>query len=192
MDNSSYPLLNVEFQMTLMTPADGRVPVPVTMMFSRSALPSPPGTPAPAGPASRGAAGGDPPATEQLISVGWGYAFISPASIQADNGAGLTKGIIGLVNKGQPRKPDDWGALRAWAWGASRGPDYLETDKVVDAARVGIEGVSRYGKAALESPISRISLDNSWFLAFDRGARSGQPAPGSGVPSCIRPRVPGT
>jgi hypothetical protein len=53
------------------------------------------------------------------------------------------------VNKGQPRKPDDWGSLRAWAWGASRGLDYLETDKSVDAKRVGIEGVSRYGKAAL-------------------------------------------
>ena len=71
------------------------------------------------------------------------------ASIQADNGAGLTRGIIGLVNKGQPRKPDDWGALRAWAWGAARGLDYLETDPAVDAKQVGIEGVSRYGKAAL-------------------------------------------
>ena len=74
---------------------------------------------------------------------------MNPGSIQADNGAGLTKGIIGLVNKGQPRKPDDWGSLRAWAWGASRGLDYLETDQAVDAKRVGIEGVSRYGKAAL-------------------------------------------
>src|SRR5438093_127141 len=63
--------------------------------------------------------------------------------------AGVAKGIIGLTNKGQPRKPDDWGALRAWAWGASRGLDYLETDKAVDAKRVGIEGVSRFGKAAL-------------------------------------------
>ncbi|MBV8899136.1 MAG: hypothetical protein JOY92_03370, partial [Verrucomicrobia bacterium] len=62
---------------------------------------------------------------------------------------GLTRGIIGLTNRGQPRKPEDWGALRAWAWGASRGLDYLETDKSVDARRVGIEGVSRYGKAAL-------------------------------------------
>ena len=86
---------------------------------------------------------------EQLIADGWGYALLNPGSIQADNGAGLTKGIIGLVNKGQPRKPDDWGALRAWAWGASRGLDYLETDKAVDAKHVGIEGVSRYGKAAL-------------------------------------------
>ena len=62
---------------------------------------------------------------------------------------GLTRGIIGLVNKGQPRKPDDWGALRAWAWGAGRALDYLETDPSVDAKHIGIEGVSRYGKAAL-------------------------------------------
>lgn len=65
------------------------------------------------------------------------------------NGAGLTRGIIGLVNKGQPRKPDNWGALRAWAWGASRALDYLETDKTVNAKAVGIEGHSRFGKAAL-------------------------------------------
>ena len=98
---------------------------------------------------SQRAPGQDPPSTEQLIAAGWGYAMIDPSSIQADNGAGLTRGIIGLVNKGQPRKPDDWGSLRAWAWGAARGLDYLETDPDVDAKHVGIEGVSRYGKAAL-------------------------------------------
>jgi len=92
---------------------------------------------------------GDPSPTEQLLAAGWGYATIDPSSIQADNGAGITRGIIGLVNNGQPRKPDDWGALRAWAWGAARGLDYLETDTLVDAKKVGIEGVSRYGKAAL-------------------------------------------
>jgi len=92
---------------------------------------------------------GDSPPTEQLLAAGWGYCTIEPNSIQADNGAGLTRGIIGLVNKGQPRKPDDWGALRAWGWGASRALDYLETDTLVDAKKVGIEGVSRYGKAAL-------------------------------------------
>jgi len=84
-----------------------------------------------------------------MLARGWVYAIIVPNSIQADNGAGLTQGIIGLCNRGQPRKPDDWGALRAWAWGASRGLDYLETEKAVDAKKVGIEGVSRYGKAAL-------------------------------------------
>jgi hypothetical protein len=149
-DNTAFPAIAVDIQMTLVTPADATGPVPVMMMFGGRGLPQPPGAPAPAG---RGfpapPPGSDPPATEQLIAAGWGYASINPSSIQADNGAGLTKGVIGLLNKGQPRKPDDWGALRAWAWGASRGLDYLETDKAVDAKHVGIEGVSRYGKAAL-------------------------------------------
>ena len=94
-------------------------------------------------------ADGDPPSTWQIIADGWGFATIDPASIQPDNGVGLRRGIIGLVNLGQPRKPDDWGALRAWAWGAGRALDYLETDPAVDAKHAGIEGVSRYGKAAL-------------------------------------------
>ncbi|RYY58809.1 MAG: acetylxylan esterase, partial [Chitinophagaceae bacterium] len=78
---------------------------------------------------------GDSPPTEQLLAAGWGYCTLETGSIQADNGAGLTRGIIGLVNKGQPRKPDDWGALRAWAWGASRALDYLETDTLVNAKK---------------------------------------------------------
>jgi hypothetical protein len=140
-DNSSYPSINVDIQMTLVTPANATAPVPVMMMFGSGGLPQA------AGPGT--SAGADPPATQQLIADGWGYVSLNPGSIQADNGAGLRKGIIGLANKGQPRKPDDWGSLRAWAWGASRGLDYLETDKAVDAKGVGIEGVSRFGKAAL-------------------------------------------
>ena len=144
-DNSSFPLINVDIQMTLVIPVDAKTPVPVMMMFGGGGLP---GANAPAG-RGGGNTGADPPATQQLIADGWGYASINPGSIQADNGAGLTKGIIGLVNNGQPRRPDDWGSLRAWAWGAARGLDYLETENTVDARRVGIEGVSRFGKAAL-------------------------------------------
>jgi hypothetical protein len=131
-DNSAYPLIDVNIKMVLVVPANAKGPVPVLMMFGRPSLPAP----------AR-------PSTGELLRAGWGYATIDPGSIQADNGAGLTRGIIGLVNKGQPRKPEDWGALRAWAWGAARGLDYLETDPSVDARKVGIEGVSRYGKAAL-------------------------------------------
>jgi len=150
-DNSSYPDIKVDIQMTLVVPAKAKGPVPVMMMFGGRTIPEIafPMPQFPARPVPPQQANADAPATEQLIANGWGFANIIPASIQADNGAGLTKEIIGLCNKGESRKPDDWGALRAWAWGASRGLDYLETESAVNANRVGIEGVSRYGKAAL-------------------------------------------
>jgi len=152
-DNTDCPGINVDIRMTVVTPAAAKKPVPVLMMFGGfggDGMPRPLDAPAPTNRFPEfGGPFKDPPSTEQLLAAGWGYATINPGSIQADNGAGLTKGIIGLVNKGQPRKPDDWGALRAWAWGAARGLDYLETDPAVDAKKVGIEGVSRFGKAAL-------------------------------------------
>jgi len=144
-DNSAYPSINVDIEMTLVTPGNAKGPVPVMIMFSSAAI----RRFIASHPEFRKMMGTDPPSTEQLIAAGWGYALLDTSSIQADNGAGLTKGIIGLTNKGQPRKPEDWGALRAWAWGASRALDYLQTDTSADAKRVGIEGVSRYGKAAL-------------------------------------------
>jgi hypothetical protein len=152
-DNSGYPDINVDIRMTVVTPVGKKGRVPVLMMFGGfggGGMPRPADSLAPTNAVREfGGPFKDPPSTEQLLAAGWGYATIVPNSIQADNGAGLTKGIIGLCNKGQPRNPDDWGSLRAWAWGASRGLDYLETDSAVDATRVGIEGVSRYGKAAL-------------------------------------------
>jgi hypothetical protein len=184
-DNSSYPLIDVNIRMIVVTPANATKPVPVLMMFAPAVFPEPAQpsqeqlarintalrtlliqqdpslkqifaehpayqleTPRPFRFPELNA-DGDPPNMWELVSDGWGFALIDPSSIQADNGAGLTRGIIGLINHGQPRKPDDWGALRAWAWGAARGLDYLETDPAVDAKHVGIEGVSRYGKAAL-------------------------------------------
>ena len=156
-DNSLCPDIQVDVQMTLVTPTDVAGPVPVMIMFIFVPRPGMALPPAP-NPSVKP----DPPATEQLISDGWGYATIVPTSIQADDGAGLTKGIIGSVNKGQPRKPEDWGALRAWAWGASRALDYFDTDKTIDPKRVGIEGVSRYGKAALVT----MAFDTRFALAL--------------------------
>jgi hypothetical protein len=144
-DNSSYPLITVDISLTLTTPADAKGPVPVIMEFG---FVFPPGMRRPPAPVTPPTPPG-PTWQQQLLAEGWGYAVLLPVSIQADNGAGLTTGIIGLMNKGQPRKPDDWGALRAWAWGASRALDYFETDKSVDARKVGIEGHSRYGKATV-------------------------------------------
>ncbi len=142
-DNSSYPAVTVNIQLMLTVPANATGPVPVIMEFGF--IGPRPGAPVPTAPA----AGALPPWQQQVLAKGWGYATLVPGSIQADNGAGLTAGIIGLVNKGQPRKADDWGALRAWAWGASRALDYFETDKFVNAKMIGLEGHSRYGKATL-------------------------------------------
>ncbi|HUM66232.1 MAG TPA: hypothetical protein PLV32_10315, partial [Chitinophagaceae bacterium] len=141
-DNSSYPQIDVDIQLSITTPRERSKPAPVMLhfgfVFPPGFRPPAPGTTAP-----------QKSWQEQVLEKGWGYAILVPTSIQADNGAGLTRGIIGLVNKGKPRKPDDWGALRAWAWGASRAIDYFETDNSVDAKQVGIEGLSRYGKAAI-------------------------------------------
>ncbi len=137
-DNSSYPAISVKLELYMATPLEVKKAVPVLMQFSWI---WPPGMnrPKPEGPTWQ----------EQLLDAGWGFAMLIPTSFQADNGAGLRAGIIGLVNKGEPRKLDDWGTLRAWGWGASRALDYLETDPAVDATKVAIEGLSRYGKAAL-------------------------------------------
>jgi hypothetical protein len=153
-DNSAYPQISVDIQLTLTTPANAKAGVPVMMEFGFGPRPgaAPVGSPP----------GGAPNWQQQLLMKGWGYAIIVPVSIQADNGAGLTQGVIGLCNKGQPRKPDDWGALRAWAWGASRALDYFETDKAVDARQVGIEGLSRYGKAALVT----MAYDQRFAIGF--------------------------
>jgi hypothetical protein len=167
-DNSSYPELRVIIQATVTTPTQAKVPVPVIIQLGGGLVPLPDGAPAPpnpcappggfggrGGPAGRGAGPGRgtapprPTWQEQIVAKGWGYANLNPGSVQGDCGAGLTSGIVGLVNKGQPRKLDDWGSLSAWGWGASRLLDYFETDKAVDAKRVGITGHSRYGKAAL-------------------------------------------
>jgi hypothetical protein len=148
-DNSAWPQITVNIDLTLTTPANAAGPVPVIMELAFSdefmaAIATSIPEMMPGGPGNTG-----PSWQRQVLARGWGFAVLSPTSFQADNGAGLTAGIIGLANKGQPRKLDNWGTLRAWAWGASRALDYFETDKAVDAKQVGIEGHSRFGKTAL-------------------------------------------
>lgn len=149
-DNRSYPLVKVDIRAALTTPTSTRGRVPVVMEFGF--------------PGFRGSFPGQtgPTWQQQVLAKGWGYAVLDPNSVQADNGGGLTQGIIGLVNKGQPRKPDDWGALKAWAWGAGRLLDYLQDQPNVDAGKVAIEGISRYGKASIVT----MAYDPRFAIAF--------------------------
>lgn len=136
-NNTSYPEIAVHIDLRLVTPAEADAEVPIMMHLGYD---FPPGFDLPESYDAWKA---------RILEKGWGYAIYTPTSVQPDHAAGLTKGIIGLVNRGHPRDADDWGALRAWAWGASRALDYLQSDPAVDGQKVGIEGVSRYGKAAL-------------------------------------------
>jgi hypothetical protein len=146
-DNSAHPAISVEMHLDVVTPAASKgkkVPVIVGGGSIR---------PRPAFPGQmlhKLKSPDDPPdSTKLLLQQGWGFVGRNSNEVQADNGAGLDKGIIGLVNMGRPRSLDDWGVLRAWAWGDSRILDYLATDPDVDAKKVGVTGHSRGGKAAL-------------------------------------------
>lgn len=173
-DNSSYPLISVDIDLTLTTPANATRPVPVMIDYGFGAFTGfgrPRGTNGFGGFGGGtnrfrgfggGGFGGFNAWQQQVLSNGWGYAILVPTSYQQDSGAGLTRGIIGLCNKGQARKPDDWGVLRAWAWGASRAFDYLETDPAVDAKHIGIEGLSRNGKATLVT----LAYDQRFYMGL--------------------------
>lgn len=164
-NNSAYPDATPAINVMLTLPANASGPVPVMVIVS----------PGESGGPRRGVAsgaGGAPglgvevrssaAAFQQVLARGWGYAVFNTASLQADSGTGLTRGIIGLMNKGQPRSPDQWGDLSAWAWGLSRAIDYFETDRDVDARQLGVEGNSRWGKTALWAA----ALDQRWAIVY--------------------------
>jgi hypothetical protein len=149
-DNSAYPAISVTIDMDVVTPATAKGHKVPVIIGGGSVRPRPVFNFPPGQPVHKLKMPDDPPdSAKLLLEKGWGFVFIEYNSVQADNGAGLTGGIIGLTNKGQPRKLDDWGVLRAWAWADSRALDYLRTDADVNAMAVGIMGHSRGGKAAL-------------------------------------------
>jgi len=170
-DNSGCPEISVRISMSLTLPKHTDKPVPILMFFGWTPFESSPFFNGLGGNSKTGTRPAGPTKYDRLLAAGWGYAILNPSTVQDDaggwranpfqrragksenppepKGAGLTRGIIGLTNRGQPRTPEQWGALRAWAWGASRGLDYLETVPEVNRRRVAIDGVSRYGKAAL-------------------------------------------
>jgi hypothetical protein len=145
-DNTACPEITVDIQASFTVPGSAKKLAPIVIEFGGFNLGARKGPPQ----------GNAPPRVntpswqQQAISRGWGYGTINPNSIQPDNSQ-LRRGIVGLTNKGEPRKPDQWGALRAWQWGVSRLIDYFEAnaDSKVDPKKVAIEGVSRYGKAAI-------------------------------------------
>jgi hypothetical protein len=137
-DNSAFPKIKVAIQASFTVPKNAAGKVPIILQYGFGVG------------GKFGGKGGANTWTQQALDRGWGYGTIVPNSVQPDSSR-LREGIVGLTNKGEPRSPDDWGALRAWAWAVSCLIDYFEAnpDSGVDPTKVCITGVSRYGKAAL-------------------------------------------
>jgi len=142
-DNSGFPAARPSIPFTLYLPAAARKPVPL-MVIVWGGFPAPLGT------------------IREILDTGWAVAIVNTGAIQQDNGSGLDAGIIGLVNKGKSRKPDDWGVLAAWSWGLSRTLDYFEKDKSINPKEIGIQGHSRWGKAAILAG----AMDRRWAMVF--------------------------
>jgi hypothetical protein len=142
-DNARFPSLHPVIDLTLYLPVGETQPVPL-MVIVWGAFPAPTAT------------------IDLLISNGWAVATFNTGALQADNGAGLTEGIIGLMNAGKPRGLNEWGVLSAWSWGLSRALDYFEKDANIHPKQICIQGHSRWGKTAMWAA----ALDTRWAMVF--------------------------
>ena len=93
--------------------------------------------------------GGPPPPDSVALALERGFAHVAyrPQLLQPDNAADMAEGVIGLAR--WPRERHDWGALRAWAWGASALREELAADPRIDGSRISLTGHSRFGKGVL-------------------------------------------
>ncbi len=130
------------FELTLFLPNREAAPAPVVLLLN-----------------NRDASNTDPSRTErsefwpaeEVIARGYGIAAVQNEAIAPDDAEHFREGVIQLFDGelSGSRADDAWGALAAWAWGASRAMDYFTTDSDVDPTRVAVLGHSRGGKAAL-------------------------------------------
>jgi len=86
---------------------------------------------------------------EQIVARGYAAAAFYNGDVAADKTNSFETGVHSIFTPPGARKSDSWGTIAAWAWGASRCLDYLETDRAVDSKRVAVVGHSRGGKTAL-------------------------------------------
>jgi hypothetical protein len=86
---------------------------------------------------------------EYILTRGYATAVFQVEDLDPDYDDGFQNGVHGVFDQVDTRPANAWATISAWAWGASRVMDYVETDQDVDSSRVALAGHSRGGKAVL-------------------------------------------
>lgn len=87
-----------------------------------------------------------------LIERGYAAVAFHNAEVAVDKpGEMFRSGVFTAFGpvSAEARAADSWGAIGAWAWGASRVIDYLETEPRLKGVPIAVAGHSRGGKTAL-------------------------------------------
>ena len=97
----------------------------------------------------RGSSSGYAP-TSKILDAGYALAVLDAGEVAPDDARSYRNGVIDAFHPSDQDLPADAGrTISAWAWGASRAMDYLQTDPGIDPTKVAVIGHSRGGKAAL-------------------------------------------
>jgi hypothetical protein len=130
------------FEASLLTPTASKGRSPAFLLINHRA-------PSSADP-TRKARDGFWPA-EEIIDRGFAAAVFQATEVDPDDRDNTpgTNGVRDVFPGPGNAGKDAWGTLAAWAWGAGRVMDYLQTDPDVDATKVAVVGHSRGGKTSL-------------------------------------------
>ncbi|MBO4708241.1 MAG: family 16 glycosylhydrolase [Kiritimatiellae bacterium] len=92
---------------------------------------------------------------EEIVKRGFAAVSFFNGDVAPDYNTGNTKGVFAAFeNPGPYRDQKLWGTISAWAWGASRVMDWLESVPEIDATKVAVVGHSRGGKTALWTAVT--------------------------------------
>lgn len=88
---------------------------------------------------------------EDIISRGYGVVVMPTEKVYPDwkHKSGYKDGVFSLMPENEKRRRNSWATISAWAWGAQRVMDYLQTDELIDKNNIAVAGHSRGGKTAL-------------------------------------------